>query len=690
MRLPVKVPLALVAGAFALLLPLRAEPTDEENHLLKTAAQSYKDGAFDLCDDRVAVLLKKFPKTELMPQAELLQAQALYQLGRSDAALAAFTLPIAQVPAGLQSDTIFWQAESLLDLGRWPEAEQKYRALLDLKNNAPRQDAASLGLAWTLFKQGREKDAVPGIEALVKASPNSPAGQQAQLLLAKIQLSHGQFPEAVAELQAVLATNPQPGLAYQIDYWLGEAYAGSGDNEKAAAAYRKVTGDLPSANAQAQLVQAFPKSLVARAYVGLGRAEHQLQQDDQAMLAYGLAYPLIENSADQMAAFRAYLESARATRQLPDAVAKLQEFARSSDQSAPAALLAIGAVLSEDGQDDKAVGILESLLVAYPGSTWVPAANDQLGLLYARAGKPAQAVKALQSCLDANPDPDLQRAARFQLGLVLLNQVKDAAGAAAQFAQLASGTNPMAQDASYNFLLAQAAMGKTDAFVKAEADFEKRFPKSSYLKKIALAEGLLLAQANQPEDAKAAYQKAIATGGGGADQEALLKALSDLQYQTGDLADTVATCQMIEAQFPDDALLAAQRAILVSYEMKKLSDDQAEQALVALAQKYEKSPDAPEAYFRLGEFYFYRQDYVKAQDAFQQLTTAYPNSTYADNAYFLRAARRWRTWIIRRRSPSWRRCRTIRPSRPTRCCGKAASTSSSSISSRPRRWPTRC
>jgi len=113
----------------------------------------------------------------------------------------------------------------------------------------------------------------------------------------------------------------------------------------------------------------------------------------------------------------------------------------------------------------------------------------------------------------------------------------------------------------------------------------------------------------------------------------LLSALADLQYQTNDLEGTRATCQLIVDQFPNDALAAAQRGVRVDYELKKLSEDQVEHALLELAQKYSSAPGAPEAYFGLGEFYFYRQDYVKAQDAFQQLTVNYPNSSYTDHAF---------------------------------------------------------
>ena len=617
-------PFFFIAAAILALSPLRADPTDDEKKALQTAQQAFQEGAFDLCNERVAALLKKYPKTELAAQAEVLQAQALYQSGRSDAALAALNLPPEQIPENLRAETIFWQAESLLDLGKWPDAEQKYRALLALKDAGDRVDAASLGLAWALFKQGRQAEALPLIQLLIKNKGGTPTGQQAQLLLAKVDLANKQFKEAITGLSALLASQPEKGVGFETEYWLGETYAANGQPDQAAVAYQKITADP----------QAFPKALVARAWLGLGRAEHALQQNDQAMLAYEQTYQLTENGSTQLDAFHAYLECARDSGQLPEAVAKLQEFAKTSDTSAPGALFAIGSVLAEDREDDRAIGILESLLVAYGHSPWVAAANDQLGELYARTGKPAQAVKALQSCIATSADPELVRSAHFELGYVLLQQMKDYAGAAAQFAQVATGTDVMAENASYNFLLTQASLGRNDAFAKAEADFEKRFPKSAYLKSIALTEGQLLAGAGKVDDAKAVYQKAIAGGGAGADQEALLKALADLQYQTNDLEGTLATCKKIVDQFPNDALTAAQRGVLVSYELKKINEDQVEQALVQLAQKYKNVPGAPEAYFGLGEFYFDRQDYVRAQNAFQQLIENYPTSTYADAAYF--------------------------------------------------------
>ncbi len=614
--------------------PQRPDAPDDEKRALHEADQAYQDGAFDLCNDRAGAFLKKYPKSALAPEAQLLQARALYQLGRDSDALAALNPPPDQVPPYLLADTLFWQAEILLDAGKWPDAEQKYRALLALKDTAGHTDDANLGLAWALFKEGREADAQTLIQALTGggAKTQSPAGQQAQLLSAKIALSKGQFKEAIAGLTALLAMKPAPGTAFEANYWLGETYSANNQPDKAVTAYENITGDLQSP----QKPPAFPKTLVAQAYLGLGRALHALRQSDLAELAYEQAYQLTESEDVQMGAFMACLENAREAGKLPEAVEKLQDFAKNSDPAGaagPSALFAIGSVLAEDNENDKAIGILESLRVAYAKSPRIPAADYELGLLYAQTNKPDQAATALQACIDANSDPALVRKARFELGNILM-QTKDYAGAAAQFAQVSDGADATAENASYNFLLTQASLAKIDVFLKAEADFKKRFPKSGLLKAMARVEATLLADAGRMDEAKAACQNAIAQPGGGPDQEALLKTLADLQYQTNDLAGTVATCGQIVDQFPNDSLDAAVRGILVSYEMKKLTDDQVEQKLEALVQKYDKTPAAAATWFRLGEFYYYRQDYVKAQNAFQQLTANYPTSDNADYAYF--------------------------------------------------------
>jgi outer membrane protein assembly factor BamD (BamD/ComL family) len=272
---------------FLAAVPLRAEPSDDEKKALATAEQSYHDGAFDVVNDRVAALLKKYPKSELAPQAEILQAQALYQLGRDDAAAAAFTLPIGQVPAPLQADTLYWQAQALLDAQKWPQAEAKFRQLLALRDLGTHAGDGDLGLAWSIFNQGREAEALPIIEGLFKDHRNPGPAQQAGLLLAKVQLAKGQFPQAIASLQALAATSPDAELSFKVNYWLGEAYAGNNQPDQAAASFRLVT----------EAPQAFPKWLVAAANLGLGSAERTLGQFDQAATAYEKAYELAENES---------------------------------------------------------------------------------------------------------------------------------------------------------------------------------------------------------------------------------------------------------------------------------------------------------------------------------------------------------------------------------------------------------
>ena len=60
--------------------------------------------------------------------------------------------------------------------------------------------------------------------------------------------------------------------------------------------------------------------------------------------------------------------------------------------------------------------------------------------------------------------------------------------------------------------------------------------------------------------------------------------------RTGDLGAALETNQRIAKLFPDDSLEASELAIKIAYEMKKLSDDQAEQSLAALTQKIRQVP----------------------------------------------------------------------------------------------------
>ncbi len=201
--------------------PLRADPSDDEARSLKAAEQSLKEGAFDLASTRAAALLKKYPKSELAPQAELIEAQALYQVGRSDAVMTALNLSVGDMPPRLWADTVYWQAEALLDLGRWPEAEQKFRALMALKDDNDHMDEAQIGLAWALFKEGKEADALALIAGLIK-NRGGVTGQNAHLLEAKIELSNKQFKEAIASLNALLAAEPDKPVANEPNHWLAE------------------------------------------------------------------------------------------------------------------------------------------------------------------------------------------------------------------------------------------------------------------------------------------------------------------------------------------------------------------------------------------------------------------------------------------------------------------------------------
>ena len=359
-----------------------------------------------------------------------------------------------------------------------------------------------------------------------------------------------------------------------------------------------------------------------------------LVQGDEAVAAYDQAFRLTENATTQVSAFHAYLESARTAGGLLDAVARLQEYARASPQAAPSALLAIGVVLAEAGEDEKATGYLESLLLDHPKSACEAQAEAQLGRIYARTGRPDQAIQAWESCIAVSSDPGLLRSARFQLGTLDL-QTGHASNAVAPLEMLSGGTDGLAESAAYDLVMVEASLNQPETLAEKISAFRKNFPHSARLAAIALIEGQALVRQGKLDDAQAAFATGLTINPASRDdRSALLQALADLQYQTGELEGARQTCLTLVSQSPDDSLNAAQRVLLIGLEEKKLTADEVEQGLADLARKYQKRAAGAEALFRLGEFYNYKQVYNKAQETFQLLTLEFPESNLVSQAFY--------------------------------------------------------
>jgi TolA-binding protein len=600
---------------------VQAEPSRDELKALDLAKRSYADGLFEVADQRFTSFLSKYPASELKGEAQLTDGQALYYLARYEAALPLFD---SAAKSG-QTAGFFWLGESFNALQRWPQAEAAYRTFIGkVQKDDLKYADAQLGLSWSLLRQDKEKDARDLLNELSDNNPKSEAGQNASLLLAKNLINKKQNKEAVAQLKKLLALNPKPKVLFEASYLLGELSLQDNHASEAVENYQRITGNP----------KAFPKSLIAQAWFGIGTAYRSLNQNDKAMAAFEQAYTFGDWEQLKMAAFRNYLQSARALKRLPEAVTKLQDFSKknSDNPTASAALFAIGQMLAENKEGEKAIGILEAMLVAYPKSTWRAPANFLLGGLYQQSGKPDNALAAYQQCIEASDNAELTRKAQFEAGRVASSQ-KDFDKAIGFFDKVQSIKDDLGEDAGYLGLIAASQQDKIDPFQKALDRFNGNYPKSKHLAEFPLLLGTMQQRLGLIDQARATYEKAIAAASGD-DKAQLTVRLGDLLAQAGKNEEAWQVYEQFATQFPNDPAMpdVSRKGIVAGLAAQKIPEEQALQALQALQAKYPKDANAPEILFLLGELYWNRQDYVNAQNRFEQVASQYPKSSLMDDA----------------------------------------------------------
>lgn len=631
---PATTPAATTPATSAATPPAVATATADENRSLKDLQTLFDEGLFEKTDAGAKAFLQRFPSSPLKDDVRFLQGKALYYTGEYGPALAAFTVPVKELPDALVASFLFWQGETETGLEKWPEAEKAYRDVLSQAGDSPLAPQAQLGLAWALFKEGNEADARALLASLMQASPPTEAGEKAALVLAKIEIADNQLDGpggASATLEALLARKVHPAALFEANYWRGEIAQLRGQYADAVTDYRIVTDDP----------KAFPGPLVAEAWFGLGSAYQKLNQHDKAMQALEQAFTL--GSAEQMrlASFRLYLESAQAQQRLPEAQAKLRDFAKNdhSPVTASAALFAIASSQAANNAGDEAIGTLEALLTAYPQTIWRPAALFQLGQLYVDKGAPDSALTAFQNCLDAGASPTMAGEAEFKSGEIWFARGDFAK--AADFFQKAAGSvdapSPIAEKALFNLLLSEAQAKNLDGYLKTDADFEKLFPKSAYLGRVKLELARLYEKSGQEENARTTYEAALQGTLDPEQHSLLLLRLADLDRDANPphLDDALKLYNEI-IDLPNDprAPEAAYDAVMVSYEAGKLTPQQTRDGLLELAGRFEKSAIAPNMLFSAAEFFYHQQDYVGAQTNFEKVANSYPQSELVPEALY--------------------------------------------------------
>ncbi len=436
----------LCAGVLLTGGPLLRAASSGENRAYKAAVDAFKDTVWWRAESEFERFVAKYPKSELAPDAVLLQAQARFKQGKFEPTIALLTTWLGA--AGPLADQYhFWIGESQFQAGQYAAAAETYGKLVNGFPASNRRLEAAVAEAaacaklkqWPRVVELLEKAGGP-FQGAALARPESDFVVRGRLLLGEARLAQKQFAEAETALHPLALLKLPPDLDWQRQFLACRAQLGAGKIEDA----RKGAENL-----QKIATATGRRDLLAESVGLLASIHEQLGQRNEAIAVFNQNLAAEVPADRQRQALLKITELTLAQGRLSDAVKAMEQFLNqlSNSPAADAALLTLGELQlkQNDSQTNlvgaadpttnhlkAALGFFDQLVNAHSNSTLVGKAQLGRGwCFWLSTNLPASADAFRAAAAILPPSEDLA-VARFKLGDVLFVQ-NDFAGAAEQY-----------------------------------------------------------------------------------------------------------------------------------------------------------------------------------------------------------------------------------------------------------------
>jgi TolA-binding protein len=498
----------------------------------------------------------------------------------------------------------FNAAAALQNVGLYDRAAGKWTAFIAQYSGDVRLDRAHYYLGICQLHAKKYAEAVNTFQTLLAKYPafSNAEGAHYNLAMARYQAAldskrREDFQAAAEALGALTAKYPQGKYTAAALYYRGESLSAAGDPRQAIEAYRKVVNDFPAS------------SIAADAYYALGTSQQEQGRD-----------------ADAIATFQKFLDTpalaghefaAEVRLRLALSLLKEKKYAEAEPQFAAVAAIAAfpnadlamlrqGECRLQTGKPAEAAALLAELPKKFPNSAYKPAAQLAAGKGYFAAGKLGDAQQILDPLAKANDRQSAEAACWLARALVKTGRPQEALAAV----EHALGGGPSAETASYLELARAEALWEIPDRRKEAGVFFEKFA-STHPDHPSAAQSLFLAASAALENKDYAAARRSA--------ETLLgdPRLSRPQWAPGMLL-IVAQSHLAEAGV--DPLKAEAR-------FRQLID------------RFPKSGEAAQAYYKLGEIALRQKKYDDAIGRYKQCLEQFPQGDFvARSQYGLAAA----------------------------------------------------
>ncbi len=598
---------------------ISAKPSSAERRVFTVAQKAFEDTQYDVAALKLQEFQKTFPKSELKSEAQMLLGQSYFFQDALDKALEIFQNPPTTASNEQKSDFSFWKAETLHRQKKWDAAVEAYQALSKDFPESLRLKTLPLNLSEALLSAGKSQESVEVLAPLLALKTTDKERHPAVLQQARILTTLGQFADADALLVMLLKEKLDRGVLYQAAYLSGEINLQLKKWVEAKASFRRLTEDS----------RAYPESLVAQSWLGIGAAEEAEQKWAPATNAYEKALEFSNTTALFERSVVRYLSTHAKADTLAKGTLKVRQLARERKDAGAIGFYAIGKFYFEAKNFDAAISELDNFINNNPDSPWVTASKLLIANCLYEKKEVTAATTNLKALIDEKKDKDIVFQARLRLAEILYEQgdYKEASDYFLAAAQSDVASNPIFEGAYFRGLISLAKAGNLDDFIKQLSVFTTKYPASFKKNDLLLEQAVLLEARGKSEEARKLYETVVTANAAGSKPEALLR-LGRSFYEAADYAKAIDSFYQLEKSFPSYASLdqVVYLRIMAQVESGLIKGLDARTEYESFITRFPESSEIPMMSFKLAESYSQDGNFFEAQKRFEKVAADFPKA----------------------------------------------------------------
>lgn len=650
-----------IATVIALVCVVQVGAQDADRALFNEAESRFLSQDYELAVERYEALLRQYPLSDFVPDAQFKRALSLYRLGRDEEALTLFQRVASRYRSTQYLPYVpFWQGVVLYRLGDYDQALESLYAFVEQSDEEELVQQARLYVALSHTAQGQDDQAVAALEELLERTDSMSGESYAVALLASLYFRRDRH-------EAVIALYTQANPAALAERWrwsltlyAAESYFAVEDYATAVELYESLTTAELSHRTVAyqRLFQIASQGEIGDSQDILRRAERDLAGRPEVLKDFWLRVGIESYSIGKLDLAELYF------RRIWDL--------RESVPVAVTTPLYLAEVLSAQGSTSQAAVVLREQLQYSDEQR--PRVLARLGALHVQREEWSEARDRLRESIDAGLDGSLLGQAWYHYAFALsrLEELQEALQAVRE--PLSTGVTG---GYTAELLRLQASiyrrLGRLDDALQSLRDFVALVPddRAARLELIQLnfllenfaqviAEGESLAADSEQEIAQLQYMLGLARISERSYRQAIdhlsrvpeippadpdyeesrviepyrLYYLGWSQFRLGRFADAQASLGTLVDEFPGHPF-AAEAAYLAGFSAYSAgSYDQAAGLLRRAVGLTADRSQAAQAAFLLAQSLRDGGDTAGATVQFQSVAEEYPQSEYADDALY--------------------------------------------------------